>query len=244
MESMTESGDACKAIRLLIDAYHDGELENEERQRVDEHLHSCSGCRLDLHFLEAVTDSLKSLPRLGLDRDLADTLDFSQAIRQARGRRESPVFLFAALTAAAAALVFMLVLASTLTSNNKHMAEGEPVDRSRQERVARLPELREIQSKPSAGPATPNSLSKAVLSGAKNGDRLAPQVAAVPSLLQRAAPEKVKQAHPAEQDEGGKIRFDDEEPVEIAVLSDDFGDTFAESIGLQTDEDGLYVLKM
>ena len=46
----------CEQIRELLAGYQDGELDNDQRQRVEKHLEGCAECREDLAQLEKVKE--------------------------------------------------------------------------------------------------------------------------------------------------------------------------------------------
>ena len=73
----------CGPILELLDAYHDGELEAADKQRVDEHLKACAMCNDNLVAISQVVSGLRALPQLALSRDLVATMDFSSSPQSA-----------------------------------------------------------------------------------------------------------------------------------------------------------------
>jgi anti-sigma factor RsiW len=65
----------CREIRLLLDAYHDGEVQPEERDIVDSHIQGCEACRSTLSEIQFVAGSLSKLPTLAFKADFADRLE-------------------------------------------------------------------------------------------------------------------------------------------------------------------------
>jgi anti-sigma factor RsiW len=66
----------CDDISPLLDAYHDGELDQAERNSVAAHLGSCGDCQAKLIEIESVVTSLKNLPKLQMARDLSADPEF------------------------------------------------------------------------------------------------------------------------------------------------------------------------
>ncbi len=65
----------CREIRVLLDAYHDDEVQPQERELVDNHLQGCDACRSILSEIQFVTGSLAKLPTLAFKADFADRLE-------------------------------------------------------------------------------------------------------------------------------------------------------------------------
>jgi anti-sigma factor RsiW len=63
----------CEEISPMLDAFHDGELDQSEHAGVTLHLSLCGKCQAKLSEIGNVVSSLKSLPRMQMPRDL--TLD-------------------------------------------------------------------------------------------------------------------------------------------------------------------------
>ncbi|MBD3246067.1 MAG: hypothetical protein GF333_03555 [Candidatus Omnitrophica bacterium] len=73
----------CEHIKELLSAYLDGELSVDQRQRVEEHLFACAGCRQELDELKSVSGLLRSM---GDDRAPADFRDRVRARMKDRSR--------------------------------------------------------------------------------------------------------------------------------------------------------------
>jgi anti-sigma factor RsiW len=70
---MSQLSFTCEEISPMLDAYHDGELDQSERSGVASHLSLCGKCQAKLSEIGNVVSSLKNLPRLQMPHDL--TLD-------------------------------------------------------------------------------------------------------------------------------------------------------------------------
>jgi hypothetical protein len=110
-----------------LSAYLDGELDPDERTRIDAHLPSCAECRTSLDALRATIVDLKALP------EPAPSEQDSWALRSAIARANAPSrrwqrFAIAA-GSAAAALIAIVTLAhngSLSPSHGKDSAAGSP----------------------------------------------------------------------------------------------------------------------
>ncbi len=65
----------CQPIVLALDAYYDNELNEEERKGVEQHLLSCESCKRSLEGTKQVSAALQSMPRAELKRDMSNELD-------------------------------------------------------------------------------------------------------------------------------------------------------------------------
>jgi hypothetical protein len=73
---MSPETNNCKSLYLLLDAYHDEELDSVERSQVEAHLSDCNDCQSKLSDIERVVSSLKNLPQMQMARDLNADLSF------------------------------------------------------------------------------------------------------------------------------------------------------------------------
>jgi anti-sigma factor RsiW len=89
---MSQLSLTCEEISPMLDAYHDGELDQSERAGVASHLSSCGKCQSKLGEIGNVVSSLKSLPRMQMPRDLSLDADFmrrAMAVANASGSEGS-----------------------------------------------------------------------------------------------------------------------------------------------------------
>jgi len=73
---MSLKSSTCQDINPLLDAYHDGELNEIEREAVASHLVSCPSCQDKISGINSVVSSLKNLPRVQMSRDLGADTEF------------------------------------------------------------------------------------------------------------------------------------------------------------------------
>lgn len=65
----------CQQIVLALDAYYDNELNEEERKGVERHLLSCEPCKKSLEATKQVSAALQSAPKATMQRDMSNELD-------------------------------------------------------------------------------------------------------------------------------------------------------------------------
>ena len=221
---MLDQTTECSKVAPLLDAFHDGELSNEEKDAVATHLRSCEACQARLHEIEKLVVSLHGLPRLEMPHTLQ--LDWKALVeRQADSEKTAPdsqpavvkkeedkVIPFApalkrrrAIAAVAAGLVVLAGAAAIISQNP--MPSPAPS-------VADKPVLPGQNGSAQEHVAAP-------LIAAKENDGSKPGPAAGDS-------QAVKNAG------NGEL---------IALYSAD-SNLVSEDIGIATDEDGLYALKL
>lgn len=71
----------CEDIRILLDAYHDGEAEPSERELVEHHIASCGECSRVLAEIAVISNSLRALPELSSKRDFSERFEEVLAAR-------------------------------------------------------------------------------------------------------------------------------------------------------------------
>lgn len=70
-----QNKDDCEQIKLLLDAYHDGEALPAERELVERHLDVCRECKRSLSEIEMIAGSMRDLPEIKMPRDYADNFE-------------------------------------------------------------------------------------------------------------------------------------------------------------------------
>lgn len=91
---MQDSNLNCKQLEDALDAYHDLELDGEQAQSVEAHLAGCATCSARLADIERVVLQIKSLPEVNLTRDLSAVIEakiLSQAGKVSECSEESLV---------------------------------------------------------------------------------------------------------------------------------------------------------
>ncbi|MCA9802848.1 MAG: zf-HC2 domain-containing protein [Cyanobacteria bacterium HKST-UBA02] len=119
---MTDSTD-CKKINVLLDPYLDSELPGDsDIALVENHLAGCASCRDQLARLKSASDAIKSLPTLTMESDLSDDLSFLEKGRDNlvafRGESRSKQ-IYAWAGALAAALVLSLLSYAALNQTSQ-----------------------------------------------------------------------------------------------------------------------------
>lgn len=66
---------ACGQIVPSLDAYHDNELKDDERKSVEEHLSNCQACSERLSGIKQVVAAVQSMPKASMKRDMTNELD-------------------------------------------------------------------------------------------------------------------------------------------------------------------------
>ncbi|MCL5075545.1 MAG: zf-HC2 domain-containing protein [Chloroflexi bacterium] len=95
----------CPKVRMLLSAYLDGELEQDESDLVQAHLVVCSACAEELRTLQETVHLLHKLPKLTVPRSFAIT---------APPPRTARLLLLQRATATVAALLLILAMAGLL----------------------------------------------------------------------------------------------------------------------------------
>ncbi len=241
---------SCTKFEISLDAYHDGELDVAEREAVEKHLANCPACNTKLADIDRLVSSLKHLPRVGLKRDFSADLD-SLLSRQTSGQ---VVFLqpkvWAPLSIAAAVILLVLtfklseqpghnVVASRTAPATVGGSQSHPVTASPQEQIAHTAPLPDSQKSPSG--TRQNSLESERPQVAHSKPE-AGESPVIPSSKQAPQTTIAAQA-PADESVEIESGSKSSENMEIAEVAYPNG-SFTEAVGIATDEDGLYDLKM
>lgn len=238
---------ACQPLLELLDAYHDGELETSERSKVEEHLKNCQPCTDKLSAIGAVASSLKSMPRLEPSRDIVGEMQFEEKSNVVPFARKNK---FALVTAAAAvALVFAFNfkpasqtdLASKQTAQTQTIASTKGANSSNSgTNEANQTVVPEQQGNKISSTANPEIAST-------SGTEL-PANLPVSSHAQKkdSSSDSAQKAEPKTQvAELPKATTDNSQAQqnEIALMPE-ISASGADALGIATDEDGLYDIKI
>lgn len=79
----------CNQFDEALDAYHDLELSPAEAEDVERHLEVCSHCTARLADIESISSHLKALPAVELKRDLSDDIE-NRILALRRGAPDLP----------------------------------------------------------------------------------------------------------------------------------------------------------
>lgn len=122
MITMTDSAD-CKRINALLDPYLDSELPSDsDIALVESHLDGCASCMEQAVRLKSASDAIKSLPPVTMDRDLSEDLSFLErggdnVVAFEERSRSKQIYAWAG--ALAAALVLSLLSYAALNQSSQ-----------------------------------------------------------------------------------------------------------------------------
>jgi anti-sigma factor RsiW len=219
---MLDQNPECSKIVPLLDAFHDGELADGEKDAVATHLHTCDSCQARLKEIEKLVASMHALPRLEMPhalqldwkallerrQDAEKPAPESQPVAEIQAEGKIVPVDFAkgrrALVAVAALLV-LLVCAATLIGQNL--------------KPSNVPSIAD-------NPVAPGE------SGSAQKRVSVPMIAARENAGSKAGNGAASQAA---QDAGNG---------ELIALYPSDTNLVSEEIGIATDEDGLYALKL
>jgi anti-sigma factor RsiW len=262
----TPRTDACSEIAELLDAYHDGELDRQAITQLEDHLNACAGCRQELLKLACLVEGIKALPRLAPERDLVGSIDLdSLAARQklpvsATIRSKSRWAASAAWTLGAGA-VAAAVLALVFANNYKFMfqspaetvagrqanpelaspvAPGGNADRRGQQ-----PEKPLIAEQQPATQIKVTETAKPPVSPAPAGNKEAYSRTLVAVVKSVGTSGKKQHVQEFNRKSAGLAPGAADDPVaEVAAIPDAVLASGADALGIGTDEDGLYDIKI
>jgi hypothetical protein len=233
---MLDPNPDCSKIAPLLDAFHDGELPEADKQEVKAHLTTCEACPARLREIEGVVASLHGLPRFDMPRRLeldwnallekeeqpvgerqvvaGATSEPGQVVSIAAARKMS---IRRAVVAAAAGLVVLVVAAGFMTRSQLPVPIASMPDNNVQGLSIRRGDV----------PLVAEKLADRHLVSQSPPDGSKPE-----QLTRREGRAPSNQAV-------AKIVDSDL----IALYSND-ANLVSEELGIATDEDGLYALKL
>lgn len=239
--SRSSVSEKCQPTFELLDAYHDGELGETEKKTVSEHLASCQDCSKALAEIQQLVLGIKSIPMIMPSRDIVESINFDQF------ERKSNVIPFArkfgigigAVAAAAVALVFAFNTGHAPGNSGANIADNMPkapaVKQTQSIASNANPEQqnKEVQEQPAQSneniaeilpekKTTENSNSNLLAS--KIAEKQPPQIK--PELIKMEAPKSSEALN------------------ELATIPDAGNMIGADALGIGTDEDGLYDIKI
>ncbi|MBI1269632.1 hypothetical protein GC174_04285 [bacterium] len=259
-----EGIEGCEQVRELLHDFHDAELSAWQRDSVQSHLDGCAACRSSLGEIQSLAALLRSLPRQEMTRDFADVLADQIDSSGDRGRVLPFNATPALIGVAAAACLLVLAFSIPHLSNSgsvhspqvaKSGGEGQFVDPATSEAtVAEVKQNEEMEQSierlTEASPvdqsySTSTSSSPPVPKVVPEKVAEAKKPESVPPAVQEKAPDMVAlhrvESAPAIQDKEqvqllaneAVVAFDGDEP-----------DNLFSQMGVGTDEDGLYAIKL
>jgi hypothetical protein len=93
----------CDEVRELLSPYLDGELDSDERQRVDSHIESCQSCREALSSLRETVSLIQSMPIIEPSRSFA----ISETVKKSWDSKLKALSVATAFVALFLAIVFV-----------------------------------------------------------------------------------------------------------------------------------------
>ncbi len=210
----------CQEIEPLLDGLFDGELSADEQQMTATHVNQCADCLIKLSEIEAVSNQLAGLPRLSLGRDLsAEILQKAQA----KTSKNKVAFFRRKEVWAVAAACLLIGLALQFLNHQPTTISEVPAEKK--EVLSSMPKPDSARSE------------------AEGEDASSKQAASKVAVAYAVKPDKKK--HPGQEFQG-KPLIASSAIAGDEVLAFDYGyqPNLMEGMGLATDEDGLYALKM
>lgn len=226
---------ACNLESSSIDAYFDNELSDSERLAVQKHLDTCPDCTARLADINSLVFELKALPKLSLKADLIEKLDFTrqaetvstEAANYKKGsqRHRTVWFGIGGAAAAAVAMFFMVQKGPQETPLVENFSVGKEIVKA---------------SKPANSERAEQSVGTDLPVGETAKDK-------VPAALLAEDNQKEKRIESAavitSEKKNKNTIAESEVGTELALMPDS-DDTAAEALGIGTDEDGLYDIKI
>ncbi len=206
----------CRAIEPLLDGYFDNELSPNELASVQSHLTNCDDCSGKLAEIVMVSKGLSSMPKVSLGKDL------SQAIllkAQAKPQTKGQVLTFKRMAIWAAAAC--LILGLSFQFLNKPAVKVSSLSGVEPAKV--------VPTQPVKVARTPSvrKLMQRKLAAAPQSNEVAPKPEAKINQQQKQKTLIAGSAHD-----------------EVLAFDDGYQPSLMEGMGMATDEDGLYALKM
>ncbi|HEY9758583.1 MAG TPA: zf-HC2 domain-containing protein [Oculatellaceae cyanobacterium] len=252
---MNANSQKCEKFIPLLDAYHDGELTESEKNSVDEHLRECSACSAQLAGVSRLVATLKTIPSLQMRDDFADKFE-------ARLLQEKPAVTlaksnvisrrFALAVASAAAFVLCVCAGQLLFRPGAAPNEVAAVPQPPVNQVSKTLQAEELAAVPSRDTRAPG-----VNSGVRDGEedsarKVTPNekpVVPVDSMRRRGILAGARTVVASET--AGRV----DQPIasdansaapkhSLVALYEPEANSIPEELGISTDEDGLYAIKM
>ena len=268
---MTLNLQDCTAVESLLDAYRDGELVGDEKASVEMHLRACDACPKKLAQIDRLVSILKAMPPVSSQIDFADRFEVPAAstlpLAQAGSNNAVPgKFGRAAAIAAAVALCLgfgQYVLRHNMSSSDIANVPPAPGVRSgiSGNQVSKTLQMEQLAASKlddaptddaNVGGQAPANQSNPDLHDQAEGKALAKKEARVKPPVVRVAKNLKTQdalntalasASPSS-DESDKAATGDRIKHSLVAFYASDPNTIPEELGISTDEDGLYAIKM
>jgi anti-sigma factor RsiW len=225
----------CEVIVPLLDCYHDNEIDDAERLEVETHLAKCAACTKELANIASLVKKLATLPPVRAEIDFADRIEQQILAQQSasvsptsisQSQKVVPISNAKKWLAAVAAVVVLALIGLQMTNTAYHgvsVASGD------------LPEGAQIAVEPAPEAQEHLTTGKSQVGAKTDKPKESNQISPAHSNRMRSANVKV-----AEFD--GVI--DVNQKQNLVAISNPVQNNIAEELGITTDEDGLYAIKM
>ena len=250
---MNANSQACEKFVLLLDAYHDDALTQNERVSVDEHLRQCPACAEKLAGVSRLVATLKTMPPVQMREDFADKFEARLLAQDTADGKRSKVVVGRFGLAVASAAAFILCICVGQFALNHHSSPAQvqvaAVSTPPVNQVSKTLQAEELASVPSKDDRLP-----AVSPNARDTDD---EQRTAPSEKQSAPVEPVRKRNNLA---GARtvVATNSGEPVRSATAGgvptapkhslvafyEPETNSIPEELGISTDEDGLYAIKM
>jgi hypothetical protein len=268
---MTLNLQDCTAVESLLDAYHDGELVGDEKASVEMHLRACDACPKKLAQIDRLVSMLKAMPPVSSKIDFADKFEVPAASTlplTSSGSNNVIPGKFGRAAAIAAAIALCLGFSQYVLRHNMSNSEvanlspapgvrggvsGNQVSKTLQMEQLAASRLEETPSSdvnlhveapvdkgsPEAQEPTANK------APAKKEARLKPPVVRVAKSLKTQDALNTSLASAAlSSGENDQAASGDKVKHSLVAFYASDPNTIPEELGISTDEDGLYAIKM
>lgn len=264
-----ESTNGCKQINELLDAFHDGELRGEEHAQVERHLKECESCVVKLAEIDHVTVMLKTAPLMappiGFSDRLDSVIDRQTNVVPMRRRTAWAAGAVAAVAVIAAGLHFVPGSAPpppapTIANAPSQAAPNATRTDQRETQIATLPSVTSSIPKQTATVTTPaiaaaTATTTPSLAPSKASSAFVHKTHAAPKSISTtdgatsiatatshgaSFPHSQYDSSPSASASAPAPSPASEQIADLPVTTNSFN----EAVGLSTDEDGLYDIKM
>ena len=264
---------SCEQARELLDDFHDNELSVDKRASVDTHLTGCEPCRVALADIESVSTLLKTLPKERLGKDFSEDIDsllVDKVVSESKDTNDTSNVVplqrkFAFASAAAAILLLAFAIHGTINHETNtsqpqvaKTVEDKAPDKNAIENNVEQPVVAKKSSDNSSEPVKEKSIEEdqnatkvAAASDSNSISNSTPDMISKKEAIAVAPPRVVPKkeiavAPPAHiQQEAVQIEQDQLLSTEAVVAFDnDEQDNLFYQMGIGTDEDGLYAIKL
>jgi anti-sigma factor RsiW len=249
---MESTNPICKQIDESLSAFRDGELNASEQAVVEEHIKSCSYCVAKLANIEWVVGTLRNAAPVnapaGLSSKLDSIIDKQHKVVAFRSRVWKP----AAAVAAVAAIMIGVRMVSPDGNSTPTVAVQPAVPKSAPVEVAATPKTARKEATSSDKPAVASTPHREQILAAPPlppGEDTAhdhlvvaegpPQNQSIVSLRQAVERDQLIAAN-ARKAQAMESSPDSDAIAELPTISN----SFADAVGIDTDEDGLYDIQM